>query len=172
MNLIFLVGMPGVGKSHWGRIWAATQKYDFSDLDEHVEAQAGLSIADIFHGVGEQGFRVLEAAGLLDTISAARGRNTIIATGGGTPVFNSNMDTMLRTGCVVYLQAGIDTLIRQLNISKEERPLLQEYNEVTLKELLEIRQPFYQRAHINIPVEKATPDTFAQILEACTSRRS
>ena len=96
MNLIFLVGMPGAGKTHWGRVWSEQHGFDFADLDEHIEAQAGLSIPEIFKGVGEQGFRVLEASVLLDSIAAAKGRDTIIATGGGTPIFDSNMITMLR----------------------------------------------------------------------------
>jgi shikimate kinase len=166
--------MPGVGKSYWGRIWARSAGFDIADLDDQIEAQAGVTIPYIFQSMGEEGFRALEASVLLDTISAARGRDTIIATGGGTPVFDRNMEYMLRTGCVVYLSAGIDTLLRQLEGTELSRPLLYhlDLNEDTLAAMLEKRRPFYERAHLTIAVETVSTGTFAQILDECTGRQS
>ena len=174
MSLVFLIGMPGVGKTFWGRIWAAASDYDFVDLDEDIETQAGVSIADIFCDVGEDGFRALETTVLRDTIAAARGRNTIIATGGGTPVFSNNMDAMLESGFVVYLKADIETLLKQIAGSEVLRPLLQhsDPDAAVLEGLLKRRAPFYERAHLSVAVENLRTDTFAQILKECTSRQS
>jgi shikimate kinase len=174
MRLIFLIGMPGAGKSYWGRIWARSAGFDFADLDEHIEAQAGVTIPYIFQSMGEDGFRALEASVLLDTIADARGRDTVVATGGGTPVFDCNMDVMLRSGCVVYLTAEIGTLVRQLEGTELSRPLLYhlDLNEDALAGMLEKRKVFYERAHVTVAVEKIGTDTFAQILEECTNRQS
>ena len=173
MSLIFLIGMPGVGKSHWGRIWAEASGYDFADLDDCAAAQAGMSIPEIFRSIGEEGFRALETAVLGDAIATAGGRDTLIATGGGTPVFNNNMDLMLESGCVVYLRAGIDRLLRQITGSLTGRPLLHDAEDgvAALKALQEQRKAFYERAHISIELEKIRTDTFAQIIHQCTSRQ-
>jgi shikimate kinase len=71
MSLVFLIGMPGAGKSYWGRIWAEVSGFEFVDLDERVVARAGTGIPDIFGRIGEQGFRQLESELLQDTIAAA-----------------------------------------------------------------------------------------------------
>jgi len=174
MSLIFLVGMPGAGKTHWGRLWSEAHSIAFIDLDEQLTAKAGLAIVDIFKSIGEPGFRKLEAAVLLETIVNARGSDAIIAVGGGTPAFGSNMDSMLRTGCVVYLRAEISTLLRQIKGADIIRPLLQIEGEgrPTLENLLEQRQPFYERATFTHDVEQLRTNTFAQILQECTSRQS
>jgi shikimate kinase len=174
MRLIFLIGMPGAGKSYWGRIWARAHDFKYADLDNLVEAAAGVAIPYIFQSIGESGFRTLEAAALLDAIAEARERDMIIATGGGTPAFDSNMDTMLRTGYVVYLNARTETLRRQISASETVRPLLQGagIGNAALEELLQARKPFYERAHLTLAVEELHTGTFAQILEACTDRPS
>src|SRR5690606_16650552 len=113
--------------------------------------------------MGEEGFRGLEAAVLLDTIAISRDADTVIATGGGTPVFGGNMDTMLRAGCVVYLTSETETLIRQLRRTDLNRPLLYhlELNAANLSALLAKRREFYERAHVTVAVENIHTDTFA-----------
>ncbi len=173
MRIVFLVGMPGAGKTHWGRLWSKAAGCTFFDLDDEVSSIAGLAIPDIFRSVGETGFRTLEAVALLDTIAAARDSSSIIATGGGTPAFDRNMDVMLRTGCVVYLRAGIETLHRQISGSGVARPLLEVpgADPNILQSLLERRRPHYERAHFTYDVEQLHTDTFAQITEACIKRQ-
>ena len=171
MSLILLIGMPGAGKTHWGRIWSQAYNYHFTDLDEQIEAQAGMSIPAIFQSVGESGFRALEADVLLTGIAAAaRGRNTIMATGGGTPISGSNMETMLKAGCVVYLTATTATLLEHLTATRHSRPLLSSVDADDLDLLLLHRAPFYERAHYQLAVEKISTGTFAQIQNECTNR--
>jgi shikimate kinase len=84
------------------------------------------------------------------------------------------MELMLQSGCVVYLRAGIQRLLRQVERSAAARPLLNGATgiEASLEALLEQRKSFYERAHLSIELEKIHTDTFAQILEQCTSRQS
>ena len=172
MNVVFLVGMPGAGKTYWGRAWAEQHGWSFVDLDDHVVQMTGYSIPQIFKSAGEEGFRAIEAVVLEQTIKGSRHTNTIIATGGGTPIYEDNMDVMLAAGCVVFLNAETRTLAKHLQHSLDERPLIQQLTDEKLETLAGERLPFYARAHQQIEVEKITEATFAQILKACSNRLS
>jgi shikimate kinase len=172
MSLIFLIGMPGAGKTFWGKAWAEQHGWSFVDLDDHVVQMTGYTIPQIFKSAGEEGFRAIEAVVLEQTIKGSGKSNTIIATGGGTPIYEDNMDVMLASGCVVFLKTRTKTLLKHLGESPEERPLLQQLSEERLEAMQEERMRFYSRAHQQIEVEKNTEATFAQILKACSNRLS
>lgn len=172
MSLVFLIGMPAAGKTFWGRAWAEQHGWAFADLDDHVVQMTGYSVPQIFKSAGEDGFRAIEAVVLEQTIKGAQRSNTIIATGGGTPIYEDNMDVMLAAGCVVFLSAETRTLAKHLHESPEERPLLQQLSDSKLESLAKERLPFYTRAHQQIEVEKIGEATFAQILKACSNRPS
>jgi shikimate kinase len=172
MSLIFLIGMPGAGKTFWGKAWADQYGWSFVDLDDHVVHMTGYTIPQIFKSAGEEGFRAIEAVVLEQSIKGAGKSNTIISTGGGTPIYEDNMDVILAAGCVVFLKARTKSLLKHLRESPEERPLLQQLSEEKLDAMEEERLPFYSRAHQQIEVEKITEATFAQILKACSNRPS
>ncbi len=172
MNLLFLIGMPGVGKSYWGQVWAAQHGWSFLDLDEQIQAFAGVCISEIFASVGESGFRLIESQVLADCIRGAGKVKTIIATGGGTACQLENIALMQASGHLILLQAKTKTLLRQLLLSSEQRPILGTPTEPMLEALAVAREEYYQAAPIQIEVEKIHKDTFAQILKACTNLHS
>jgi shikimate kinase len=172
INRIFLIGMPGAGKSYWARAWSEQHSWSFVDLDDQIETFANASIPQIFASVGEDGFRSIESHVLSETIRGTGSIKTIIATGGGTPLFSTNLQEILTSGCVVFLKARIKTLKSHLLSSPAERPLLVKLSEDNLYAMADERLPFYSQAHHQIEVENITPSTFAQILEACTNRHS
>src|SRR5262249_34980712 len=59
---LILVGYRGTGKTTVGRLLAGRLGWEFADADDHIEAAAGKSIAEIFAAEGEPGFRDREAA--------------------------------------------------------------------------------------------------------------
>lgn len=172
MSTVFLIGMPGVGKSHWGRIWSRAYDYRLYDLDDLIEQKAGASIPFIIRAMGESGFRMLESDLLLDTVNRSRDENAIVSCGGGTPTIEQNLRLMRRTGCIVYLEADPGLLLEQLRKSTVKRPLLNDLSIERLTELLEARKYFYEQAHVTIPLRNAAPGTFAEILQACIDRHS
>lgn len=172
MSIIYLIGMPGSGKSYWGKIWGEKYGFEVVDLDFNIERHAGVRISDIFFGMGENGFRSLEAAVLLETISAAREQNTIIVTGGGTPVFDGNLKTMRRTGLIVYFEATVPYLIKNLqNTPQAHRPLIGDASEENLSAMYQKRKGFYEQAHLKVCAEELHRDTFAEIQKACIEQR-
>jgi len=140
---IFLVGMPGSGKSTVGRLLAARLGLDFYDLDSEIELGQDRSIADIFEDGEENLFRRIESATLLRFLK--RENRFVMATGGGTPCFHNGIKLMNESGVTVYLDTPIDILINRTG-KKLHRPLLQSNRDSTIKKLLNDRQSCYSQA--------------------------
>ena len=137
---IYLIGMPGAGKSTVGRSLAKLLQLDFVDADHALAARTGVAIATIFELEGEVGFRQREAS-LISELCEASG--ILVATGGGAILSPINRELLHRTGVVVYLKAKLDDLwTRTKNDSK--RPLLRANDpRSVLASLLETREPLY-----------------------------
>ena len=172
MSFIFLTGMPGAGKTYWGRLISAAYQLPFTNLDDYIEAIEQRTVSEIFAQDGEHGFREKETAALKKLISKNVGG--IIATGGGTVIARENRDLMHAAGCVVYLETGIETLAARLQGEADRRPLLTNtpYLLPTLQQMLSARETFYQQAHYILATETITVATFAEIIESCISRHS
>jgi shikimate kinase len=147
MDLIFFIGFMGCGKTTWGRKLAARMGYDFIDLDQALEEQAGMSIAEYFSSFGENSFRQLESEILKQTKYP---ENTIISTGGGLPCFFDHMDWMNTHGKTVYIKLSPKILANRLGKAKAKRPLLYEKHGDELitfiTEKLAERESFYLHA--------------------------
>lgn len=149
---IFLIGMPGSGKTTLGRELAKLLGYAFLDLDEEIVRIEQESILDIFRTKGEEYFRAVEAR-TLRTLS--QGENSIVATGGGTPCFQENIRWMKENGLTIWLNVPVSELTKRLwNSSLSERPLLNsttpEALEIKLGERLEGRRTCYQKAKFSL----------------------
>ena len=120
---VWLVGMPGSGKSAVGRALAERMGLPFVDLDDEVERAAGRTVPAIFAADGEAGFRGLEVRALGD---AADGPRAVVATGGGAVLSDSNRHRMRQTGLVVHLDVDEAVALPRLESSPTPRPLLAE----------------------------------------------
>ena len=162
---IFLVGFMGSGKTYWGRIWANQSSFSFIDLDEMIETDQQKTIAGIFDENGEEYFRHTENRILF---SLAEKDNCIIACGGGTPCYGSNMQWMNEHGTTVYLSASTGYLLKRVLQEKEHRPLLSKIERAELpffiEQKLKERESFYRQAKIILPVEELRETTIPQFL--------
>lgn len=112
----------------------------FVDLDQDIEKETKLSVAQIFEQKGEAHFRQLEKLHLERIITNED--SFVMATGGGTPCFFSNMQAMNDSGITIFLDTPISTIDERLTLDTT-RPLLKAYN---LSELLEKRKGWYSQA--------------------------
>ena len=149
----------GSGKSYCGQRLAQSLKLPFVDLDDYLERQAGRSISTIFAESGEAHFRLLEQTALREV---GQQKDTVIATGGGTPCFFDNLDWMNQQGITIYLQASVDLLLKRLETEITHRPLLQGKTKAELrtfihKKLAE-RSSFYERASVILRQETEGED--------------
>ena len=150
---IFLIGLPGCGKSTTGKQLAGALHKPFVDIDREISKRAGLSILDIFAKYGEAYFRKAEA----DILSywCAQPHDFVMATGGGTPCFYSNMETINRAGISFFLDIEIATIAaRMLQTEMARRPLFAGQNQSTIAGRVEAmrqeRLPFYQQARFTV----------------------
>ena len=164
---VYLIGMPGAGKSTVGKVLAEKLGRTFVDLDAAIEKMAGKSIPEIFEKFGENYFREIENEAL-KTVSFSE-EKLVIATGGGTPCFHDNLDVMKNHGQVLYLKVAPEILAERLMaLPLNSRPLLKEKSNSQLlsylNQTLTARAPFYEKA--GIILEAATvADTVAASLQ-------
>lgn len=155
---IFLIGMPGSGKSTVGRSLAQRLSLEFLDLDKYIELQQGMSIAEIFEKKGEAVFRKLEAKALSSAITIDK--DLIVSCGGGTPCHYSNMDVMLESGTTIFIDVPLAKLIER-TAGKITRPLLVNNPSEKLESLLNERLPYFSRAHHRIDASKIDSEKIA-----------
>ena len=146
---IYLIGFMGCGKSTVGKKLAAQYGYVFLDTDSLFEKKYQCSISDFLASHTQEEFRKREQDILLKTQSW---KNAVVATGGGTPCYEYNIEWMLSQGIVVYIEMPASALYIRLINSRKERPLLsnKENLQQEIETLLSQREPIYKKAHISI----------------------
>ncbi len=138
---LFLVGLPGAGKSTLGRQLARRLGRSFIDADAELERKLGVTIPTIFEIEGEASFRDREEAVLAEVAAFS---NIVLATGGGVVIRPSNRERLKLNGTVVYLHALPETL-RERTRRSRHRPLLNAADPVArLAELYALRDPLYR----------------------------
>ena len=134
---IYLIGMPGCGKSTIGKATAEKTGLPFIDADNIITEKQKMSINDIFAKHGEEYFRNLETEALRSVSTA---ENAIIATGGGAVLRQENIDIMKKTGKLIYINTPVETILSQADFSS--RPLLKD-NAAKIHALYDTRHPIY-----------------------------
>ena len=152
---VFLYGPPGVGKSTLGRKLARRLQLPFLDLDERIEAQAGMPIPEIFDREGESGFRERETQTLLEAVTASPG---VISLGGGALLSPQNRDAAEQNGRVICLLASSETLAERVSSTPDDRPLLTGDRQAELRTLLEERQAHYRSFDVQIDTDDLSPE--------------
>jgi shikimate kinase len=151
--LIFLIGLPGSGKTTLGKQLAKKLSgYVFSDLDELIVSTHHKSIEEIFALHGESTFREYERDCLRTyTLNIP----TIVSTGGGAPCFHGNMQWMNKNGITFFLNPSLQELTNRLHAHNNiHRPMLKNLSKeelfIFLENRLKDRLPFYRQATYTI----------------------
>jgi shikimate kinase len=138
----------GSGKTHWGKLLSQQLRLPFYDLDEEITKIEQLTIQQIFHGKGEEYFRVKEHE-VLEALAEDH-EQVIISTGGGAPCFFNNIDFMKSQGKVIWLNTSVEVLVQRLIKEKNTRPLIKNISDAELKSFiikkLQGRKLYYEQA--------------------------
>jgi len=138
---LFLVGLPGAGKSTLGRQLARRLHKRFVDADVELEQRLGVSIPTIFEIEGEAGFRDREEVTIAE-LTLLEG--IVLSTGGGAVLRAANRVRLKENGTVIYLHAEPSTLWARIRHSRN-RPLLQTADPMgRLSELYAQRDALYR----------------------------
>lgn len=157
----------GSGKSTLGKRLKTELGWDFLDLDDYFEERYQTTIKQYFADFGEDAFREAEKKMLSEVIHKDK---LIIATGGGTPCYFDNIDTMNTNGLTIYIKLSVETIVGRLSGAKQVRPLVigktgDELKSFISEKLLE-REPFYSQAKVIADGDILGVEGFVRIIEA------
>jgi shikimate kinase len=158
---IFLIGLPGSGKTTIGKLLAEKLNLLFVDLDAEIERSEGQRINQIFEKRKENYFREVESMMLKRFCSSSE--SFVMSTGGGAPCFHDNMVQMNEAGKTVFLDVSAKEIADRLEKTNlTERPLFAKLSPDQLKDKIEFlrsqRIGFYKQAGFiaegDLPIEK------------------
>jgi shikimate kinase len=144
---VILIGLPGSGKTTLAKQVAELLEIHFFDLDDEIEKSSGLKVGDIFKS-GETEFRKIESETLIKIIHYEF--NFILATGGGAPCFNNNLDLMKKSGTVIFLDVPVDEIVNRISQQSIHRPLLTGDVKERINALREQRINTYKQAQFSL----------------------
>jgi shikimate kinase len=165
---VFLIGMPGAGKSYWAKQLSAYLHVPYVDLDAKITHAYGKTINELFADSGEDAFRKIEQKELQNL--CFQSPLQIIACGGGTPIYEDNMAWMKRFGLVIFINPSKASILQRIH-AKTHRPQflnksIQEIDQL-YDALLIKRLPIYQEATIIVPEEQLTLENLIQYIQPC-----
>jgi shikimate kinase len=155
---VYLVGFMAAGKTSVGRALARRLDWKFLDIDELIEHQEHLTVAEIFARHGEPYFRAAERAVVADQLKA---RHVVVATGGGTFVDPHNRAAIRSDGVSVWLDAPLERVIARMP-ADGRRPLAGD--RADLERLFEGRRLAYEQAHVRLDAGRAGVDALVEQL--------
>ena len=118
-NTIFVIGLPGSGKTDLSKLLAEHINYTFFDMDKVIEDKEKKTISKIFEDSGEEYFREVESD-VLEELSNIK--NAVVSTGGGSVLKEKNRVLMKERGIVIFIDRPAEIIVNNINVS--ERPLL------------------------------------------------
>lgn len=158
MNNIILVGFMAVGKTTIGKSLKNIFGYSLFDVDSLIEKEEKTPISEIFNKKGEPYFRNKEVEVAKKLLSR---NNNIISTGGGLFLNEEVRKMALKNNFVVFLDLDVNEVYNRVN-RNNLRPLAKGKTLEELKELYEIRLPYYLEANVRIDTNKKTPKQIAE----------
>ena len=159
---IALIGLRGAGKSTLGKMLAKKIGWSFVELNKEIEAQNGLSVAEIIALYGQEGFRRMEQAALNALL--ARKELMVLATGGGIVSEPLTFDLILSSFYTIWLKAEPEEHMARVRGQGDLRPMADDRSAMAeLRNILVSREPLYARA-------SAVVDTAGLAVDAAAAR--
>lgn len=157
---IALIGLRGAGKSTLGKMLAKKIGWSFVELNKEIEAQNGLSVAEIIALYGQEGFRRMEQAALTQLL--ARKELMVLATGGGIVSEPLTFDLILSSFYTIWLKAEPEEHMARVRRQGDLRPMADDRSAMAeLRTILLSREPLYSRASAVVDTAGLTVDAAA-----------
>ena len=144
---VFLIGMPGSGKTSLGKKVSGELRVPFIDMDKRIQDIMGMTVSEIFEQHGEAAFRAAETNML---IHISREAPAIVSTGGGSVMNPENVRIMKAYGLLVLIDRPLDQILGDIKLDR--RPTLAE------KGLPEVERVYKERIDTYRSVADVTLD--------------
>jgi XRE family aerobic/anaerobic benzoate catabolism transcriptional regulator len=163
---IALIGLRGAGKSTLGKLLTKKIGWSFVELNKEIEAQNGLSVAEIIALYGQEGFHRMEQTALGHLL--ARKELMVLATGGGIVSEPVTFDLILSSFYTVWLKAEPEEHMARVRRQGDLRPMADDRSAMAeLRTILLSREPLYARASAVVDTAGLSVDTAAaRLIEA------
>ncbi len=156
--IIFLTGLPGVGKSTVGRKLAEKLNSDFFETDKIIEKKTGKTIKDLFD-IGEKYFRFVESQVISEVIGNSQ--NSVVSLGGGAILARENLHAIRNKGVIINLTCSIDKILERI-ANDDSRPLLHGDKREKIHSLYIEREKFYRICDFSVDTSDLSPDEVVQ----------
>ncbi|MCP4806907.1 MAG: helix-turn-helix domain-containing protein [Proteobacteria bacterium] len=172
-RIVALLGIRGAGKSTVGQALAGELQLPFVELDQTIEALAGMRIGDIFTMHGEAYYRELELKAFAELV--AEGTPCVVALPGGV-VGSEAARKLIREGCTsVWLKAEALDYWNRVFATGDTRPMEGRSDAMDqLQALIRQRAPLYEDVDLTIDTSGRTlADVVTEVLAGldASSRR-
>lgn len=164
---ICLVGLRGAGKSTLGQHAAEKLRVPFVELNDEIEAQAGMPLTEVMALYGQDGYRGFEAQAVSRVI--ARHDKLILAVAGGIVAETATYAQVLERFHTVWIRTSPAEHMARVRAQGDLRPM--EGNPAAmdqLKAFLIARTPLYEQALAQVdtsskPVQSSVNELLAVI---------
>jgi shikimate kinase len=146
----------GAGKSTVGPLVAERLGFEFVDMDERIEARAGMPVAELFRVRGEEAFRREEEAVARELVTRDR---VVVAAGGGAFARPETRAVLKRNAITVFLRCDLETVLRRVP-PDGRRPLAG--NRETMRIRLAERESSYREADVTVDASAEGAEAVAE----------
>jgi XRE family aerobic/anaerobic benzoate catabolism transcriptional regulator len=168
---IALIGLRGAGKSTLGMMLAKQLGWEFIEMSREIEAEAVVSVEEIFDLWGQAAYRRYERRAL-ERIINTRSR-VVLATGGGLVSEPATFERLLDSFYTIWLQAApeehwdrvIEQGDRRVEGSGDSEAL------VDMRRILAQREPLYRKADAQLDTSgNTTRQSLKELLSVARAR--
>jgi XRE family aerobic/anaerobic benzoate catabolism transcriptional regulator len=164
-KVVALLGLRGAGKSALGARVAKALGVAFVELDRLIEAEAGLSLGEIFDLHGEETYRRLEFEVLRRFLDQSG--EAVLATSGGIVAHEESFRLLEERTFTVWLKASPDDHWERVVAQGDARPMADNPGaRAELRRILAAREPLYARARLHVDTSALGTDASVQRIVA------
>jgi XRE family aerobic/anaerobic benzoate catabolism transcriptional regulator len=145
LDRIALIGLRGAGKSTLGSRLASEYSVPFIELDQEIEKDTGMPLAEIFSLYGQSGYRAIEKRTLERVLRASE--RGVISVGGGIVSEKETYDYLLAHCYTIWLRAQPEEHMSRVIAQGDFRAMAGSDRAMEdLRHILESREPLYRKA--------------------------